>query len=249
MIQNDKDKLFQQRSEELLVARETIINELKSNMVYVEGGVFYMGSMSEKLGDTFFAENPIHKVKISSFSICRFEVTQEVWEAVMGANPSRFNEDAKRPVEMVSWEDCQEFIAKLNEMSGKKFRLPTEAEWEFAARGGNNSQGYKYSGGNDVDAVAWHKGNSGGQSHPVGQKTPNELGLYDMSGNVWEWCSDWGGGYDSSYQISPTGPLSGLSRINRGGSWRYYAECCRVTLRGNHSPVIRNCNLGLRLAL
>ena len=242
------NRIVSQKDTELQRIKDIIIDKLISNMVYVEGGTFKMGSMSDKPGDSFFNESPIHMVKISSFYICRYQVTQEEWEVIMGNNPSRFK-GAKCPVELVSWEDCQIFIKRLNEITGKDFRLPTEAEWEFVAKGGNFSRGYKYAGSNDINIVAWYKGNSGGQSHPVGKKAPNELGLYDMSGNVWEWCSDWGGEYGLSCPNNPKGSLSGLHRINRGGSWRYDAEFCRITLRGNHDPSIRNCNLGLRLAL
>ena len=137
----------------------------------------------------------------------------------MGSNPSRYTGDDNLPVEQVSWKDVQEFIQKLNALTGKTYRLPTEAEWEYAARGGNQSQGYKYAGSNTVGDVAWHYGNSDHKTHPVGQKQPNELGLYDMSGNVWEWCQDWYGDYSSSAQTNPTGPSSGSYRVLRGGSW------------------------------
>lgn len=248
MKSNENSKISHQQREVQTIARESVLRKIISNMVRIEGGTFTMGSESESIGNTFFAENPLHKVTISSFSLCRYEVTQEEWETVMGSNPSRFI-NTKCPVEKVSWEDCQLFIRKLNIMTGKEFRLPTEAEWEFAARGGNYSRGYTYSGGNVIDSVAWYIGNSDGQSHPVGQKCPNELGLYDMSGNVWEWCSDRAGEYNFSFQTDPVGPSSGINRINRGGSWRYGEEYCRVSLRGNHTPVVRNCNLGLRLAI
>ena len=185
---------------------------------------------------------------LSSFYIGRFEVTQEEWETVMGSNPSKFRE-SKRPVENVSWNDCQEFIRKLNAMTGKQFRLPTEAEWEFAARGGNNSKGYKYSGANDIESVAWYDSNSGMQTQNVGTKQPNELGLYDMAGNVWEWCSDWYGNYSSSSQANPKGAASGSCRVYRGGGWRNFAGCCRVSYRCFSTTGYRNYDLGLRLAL
>ena len=191
---------------------------------------------------------------LSSFSIGQTEVTQELWQAVMGSNPSYFNggsygTNLKRPVEQVSWDDCQAFITKLNEMTGKQFRLPTEAEWEYAARGGNRSEGYKYSGGNNIDDVAWYTNNSGSTTHEVATKRANELGIYDMSGNVLEWCSDWYGSYSSSAQTNPTGPSSGSYRVIRVGSWLSGARDCRVSFRGSGSPGYRGNYLGLRLAL
>ena len=187
---------------------------------------------------------------LSSFAIGQTEVTQELWQAVMGSNPSNFK-GAKLPVECVSWNDCQTFIEKLNQLTGKKFRLPTEAEWEYAARGGKNSKGYKYAGSNTIDDVAWYTNNSGSQTHEVATKSPNELGLYDMSGNVWEWCQDWYGSsyYSNSPQTNPTGPSSGSSRVLRGGSWDLYARYCRVSIRGISSPGNRIYYYGLRLAM
>lgn len=226
--------------------KERIIQNLINNMVYVEGGTFMMGATSEQGSDADSDENPIHQVTLSSFSIGRYEVTQEEWQAVMGSNPAEFR-GSKRPVENVSWNDCQEFIRKLNAMTGKQFRLPSEAEWEYAARGGNRSRGYKYAGSNDLSSVAWHDDNSGGQTHEVGSKQPNELGLFDISGNVWEWCQDWYGGYSSSSQTNPTGPSSGSIRVFRGGCWGGNARLCRVSDRSSF-PDHRSYNLGLRLA-
>ena len=169
----------------------------------------------------------------------------------MGSNPSYFSGYPQRPVEQVSWNDCQEFITKLNQLTGKNFRLPTEAEWEYAARGGNKSQGYKYSGSDNIDDVAWYKSNSSSRTHDVKTKAPNELGIYDMSGNVHEWCQDW---YNSSYyssspQDNPTGPTSGAIRVYRGGSFIINARSCRVSLRGNDDPGDRYYGRGLRLCL
>ena len=217
-------------------------------MVYVSGGTFTMGATAEQGSDARDSEKPIHKVTLSSFSIGRYEVTQEEWQAVMGNNPSRYK-GAKLPVENVSWNDCQEFIRKLNDLTGKQFRLPTEAEWEYAARGGNNSRGYKYAGSNDIGSVAWYDSNSDRQTHPVGQKYPNELGLYDMSGNVWEWCSDRYGAYSSSSQVNPKGPSSGSDRVRRGGCWLSNARNCRVSPRSYGSPDYGFDDLGFRLAL
>jgi formylglycine-generating enzyme required for sulfatase activity len=233
-------------TEEVPIA-DPVLARLIDNMVPVDGGTFWMGANPED-SEAYDDEKPRHQVTLSGFSIGRYEVTQEEWEAVMGSNPSYFK-GAKRPVEDVSWDDCQEFIRKLNEKTGKQFRLPTEAEWEYAARGGNKSQGYKYSGSNNFGAVAWYGGNSGNQTHDVGQKSPNELGLYDMSGNVWEWCQDWYDDYSSSSQTNPTGPASGSNRVLRGGSWDGGAWDCRVSGRGNYSPGDRDDDLGFRLAL
>ena len=152
-------------------------------------------------------------------------------------------------MENVSWKDCQAFISKLNDMTGKQFRLPTEAEWEFAARGGNASLGYKCSGSYDINAVAWYEGNADGKTHEVGSKAPNELGLYDMSGNIWEWCQDWYGDYSSSSQTNPTGPSSGSLRVCRGGSWGDNARGCRSSSRNGSTPSSGSIGLGLRLAL
>jgi formylglycine-generating enzyme required for sulfatase activity len=228
--------------------QKQILDGLIANMVYVEGGTFTMGATSEQGNEDNSDEKPAHQVTLSSFSIGKYEVTQEEWKAVMGSNPSEFK-GAKRPVECVSWDDCQEFIRKLNALTGKRFRLPTEAEWEYAARGGNRSQGYKYAGGNSIVSVAWFDGNAGNETHPVGQKQSNELGLYDMAGNVYEWCQDWYGDYSSSPQTNPTGPSSAIGRVFRGGCWRWDAGGCRVSSRNTLSPDIYGHILGLRLAL
>ena len=164
------------------------------------------------------SEKPQHQVTLSSYSIGQTEVTQELWEAVMGDNPSYYTGSANLPVEQVSWYDCQRFISNLNKLTGKTFSLPTDAEWEYAARGGNKSKDYKYSGSDNVNDVAWYNDNSGNTPHVVGTKSANELGIYDMSGNVWEWCQDYYGEYSSEAQVSPTGPTSGTRHILRGGS-------------------------------
>ena len=166
----------------------------------------------------------------------------------MGNNPSKFTGD-NNPVEQVSWNEVQEFITKLNAQTGKRFRLPTEAEGEYAARGGNQSKGYKYSGSNSISEVAWYTDNSNSKTHPVGQKTPNELGIYDMSGNVWEWCQDWYGSYSSSSQTNPTGPSSGSYRVLRGGCWYTFAGICRVSNLTYYNPDYRSDYFGFRLAL
>ena len=225
-------------------------------MIRVEGGTFTMGCTSEQGNDCYDDEKPAHKVTLSTYYIGETEVTQALWKAVMGNNPSYFKGD-NLPVEKVSWNDCQEFIRKLNQLTGKTFRLPTEAEWEYAARGGNKSRGYKYSGGNTIGDVAWYhvnaydKGKSSPDdgTHVVKTKSPNELGLYDMSGNVCEWCSDWYGSYNSSAQTSPKGPSSGSIRVLRGGSWFNSARYCRVSNRFYYVPDFRSYSFGFRLAL
>ena len=224
------------------------LNKLINNMVYVSGGTFTMGGTSEQGSDADDSEKPTHSVTLSSYYICKYEVTQALWRAVMGSNPSYFKGD-NLPVESVSWNDCQTFINRLNSYTGRNFRLPTEAEWEFAARGGNYSRRYKYSGSNDIGDVAWNTDNSGDRTHPVGTKQTNELGLYDMSGNVWEWCSDWYGSYSSYSQSNPTGATSGSGRVNRGGSWIFDAWYCRASIRFGHAPGFSSSNLGLRLVL
>lgn len=221
------------------------INGVSYKMVFVEGSSFYMGSNDyESEGD----ERPIHKVTLSDYYIGATEVTQELWKAVMGSNPSGFK-GSKRPVENVSWYDCQEFIKRLNKLTGKNFRLPTEAEWEFAARGGIRSRGYKYSGSNSISEVAWCLNNSSSTTHPVATKKANELGIYDMSGNAREWCGDWDGEYSSSSQTNPMGPSYGYNRALRGGSWGSNPIYCRVANRDNNSPNLRYNYYGFRLAL
>ena len=226
-----------------------VIANLVRNMVRVAGGTFLMGATVEQGSDASSDENPVHEVTLSGYYIGKYEVTQEEWQAVMDSNPSNDKASVKLPVERVSWNDCQEFIRRLNVLTGKTFRLPTEAEWEYAARGGVKSRGYKYSGSNDIGSVAWYCDNSGHNTHAVGYKQPNELGLYDMSGNVWEWCSDWFGLYPSSSQTNPSGASSGSVRVFRGGGWIYDAEGCRVSYRGSNAPSLRISFLGLRLAL
>lgn len=229
--------------------RTFTVNGVSFEMVAVKGGTFTMGATSEQGSDAYSNEKPTHSVTLSDYYIGKFEVTQALWKAVMGSNPSYFKGD-NLPVESVSWNDCQEFIKKLNQMTGQNFRLPTEAEWEYAARGGNKSNGYKYSGSNNIGDVAWYTGtiNSSG-TKPVGTKSPNELGIYDMSGNVWEWCQDWYGNYSSGSQTNPTGPSSGSRRVLRGGSWYYYAWDCRVSNRSRNSPGGRDYDFGFRVVL
>jgi formylglycine-generating enzyme required for sulfatase activity len=218
-------------------------------MVSVEGGTFTMGCTPEQGVDCDSDERPAHSVTVSDFYIGKFEVTQRLWTRIMDNNPSGFKGD-DLPVENVSWNDIQEFIKKLNEQTGKKYRLPTEAEWEYAARGGNKSNGYKYSGSSNIDDVAWYSGNGSNKTNEVGTKSPNELGVYDMTGNVLEWVNDWGDGmYTTEAKTNPQGPSSGSERMVRGGSWRYNANKCRITCRLSGNSDLRINFLGFRLAL
>jgi formylglycine-generating enzyme required for sulfatase activity len=217
-------------------------------MVQVQGGTFWMGCSSEQQGECESDESPLHSVTLGNFQIGKYEVTQAQWKLIMGSNSSNFKGD-NLPVETVSWNDAQEFISRLNAATGKQYRLPTEAEWEFAARGGNQSKGYKYSGSHNIFDVAWYGDNSGSQTHPVGTKLPNELGIYDMSGNVWEWCNDWYGTYPASSQQSPMGASSGSYRVFRGGSWINTAQYCRVASRSYNTPGSSRIILGLRVVL
>lgn len=223
------------------------VNGVKFTMVPVEGGTFTMGATSEQGSDALEGEYPAHQVTLSDYYIGQTEVTQALWKAVMGSNPSDSKGD-NLPVEQVSWDDCQVFIQKLNQLTGKQFRLPTESEWEYAARGGRKSRGYKYAGDNDIGLVAWYEDNSGNETHPVATKQANELGVYDMSGNVEEWCSDGYDGYQSSSQSDPQGPSSGSDRVGRGGSFFFDARYCRVSNREYYTPDFRTFDLGLRLS-
>ena len=227
------------------------VNGVSFNMVTVDGGTFIMGATDEQgTTDPWNTEYPIHQVTVSTFSIGQYQVTQELWIAVMGTNPSRFSGNVARPVDNVTWNECQEFISKLNELTGREFRMPTEAEWEFAARGGNKSLGYKYAGSNNINEVGWYSGNASSQTHPIGEKNANELGLYDMSGNLYDWCSDWYGDYSSEAQTGPTGPVSGSDRVSRGGCWYGSARYCRVShRRGVAMTSGKRSDQGLRLAL
>ena len=224
------------------------VSGVSFTMVYVQGGTFTMGATSEQGGDAFANEKPSHSVTLSSYYMGETEVTQELWQAVMGSSPSPFK-GGNLPVKEVSWEDCQTFVDRLNSLTGQQFHLPTEAQWEYAARGGTKSRGYKYSGSNDIGYVAWYDDNSSSKTHPVKTKQPNELGLYDMSGNVDEWCQDWFGSYSSGSQTNPTGASSGSYRVYRGGCWASPARDSRVPIRYGSTPSLRNSILGLRLAL
>jgi sulfatase modifying factor 1 len=206
-------------------------NPLNIEMAFVEGGSFTMGCTEKHDVDCYNVEKPAHNVRLSSYFIGKYEVTQALWRAVMDTNPSYFKNCNDCPVESISWDDIQLFLQKLNQQTGKNYRLPTEAEWEFAARGGTNSRGYEFSGSNNIDSVTFYS-NGFGKTFPVGQKQSNELGLYDMSGNVWECCSDWFEDYNKNYENNPKGPTSGSFRVIRGGGWSLASQYCRVSFRG-----------------
>ena len=197
--------------------------------IFVEGGCYQMG---DSFGDKYIDELPLHEVCLDDFYIGKFEVTQGEYEEIIGTNPSAFNKGDKYPVEWISWPDAQNFIKKLNKKSSQNYRLPTEAEWEYAARSRGKRE--KYPGGHSVDSVAWYSDNSGSTTHKVGTKAPNGLGIYDMSGNVTEWCQDWFdmNYYKSSPRDNPRGSLSGSRRIHRGGCYHFTAKNVRASYRG-----------------
>jgi len=229
------------------VVKKTItVSGLSFNMIKVEGGSFTMGCTQS---DCEKAERPAHEVTVGTFYIGETEVTQGLWQAVMGSNPSSSQKRRNYPVEQVSYNDCLDFISRLNRLTGMTFRLPTEAEWEYAARGGQQSEGYRYAGSNSLHEVAWYKFNSSLSIHPVATLNPNELGIYDMSGNVSEWCKDWYGSYNSASITDPTGAYSGSNRVIRGGNWYSSADFCRVSSRSFFQPGNRNYFFGLRLVL
>ena len=235
------------------ICKTVTVGDVSFKMIYVDGGTFMMGSEDTTLTNFHY---PPHEVTLSGFYMGQTEVTQALWYAVMGSNPS-YHKGADFPVEYITWEEQLQFVDRLNAMTGMSFRIPTEAEWEFAARGGNLSQSYKYSGSNDIDEVAWYCDNSyalGSSSpdygtHAVATKAPNELGLYDMSGNVWEWVQDWWSYYSSDAQTNPAGPTTGSYRVVCGGSWRIDSKYCRVSYRNADGPSGSVNDLGLRLAL
>ncbi|MEZ4829180.1 MAG: formylglycine-generating enzyme family protein [Bacteroidia bacterium] len=235
-----------------LSTRSFTVNQHTFDMIFVEGGKFMMGS--EDIQDSILGEpTPVHEVKLSNFYLSQYPVTQGLWKAVMGAenNPSFFQGDL-RPVERVSWDDAKDFIEKLNTQTRLTFRLPSEAEWEYAARGGNQSRGSAYSGSNRLEEVGWYDQNSHRETKPVGQKLPNELGIYDMSGNVWEWCED---DWHFDYNGAPADGSAwidagdrGSYRVDCGGSWLSHLQRCRVALHLGRSPENRDYDLGFRLA-
>lgn len=230
---------------------EFTVEGITFEMILVEGGRFMMGDEVENDIDCYEDEAPIHRVTLADFYIGKLEVTQELWRAVMHYNPSHFR-GYKNPVENISWEDCQLFINRLNKLLGQNFRLPTEAEWEYAARGGNKSRGFMYSGNKKIKKVAWYWDNSKRNEHPVAYLMPNELGLYDMSGNVYEWCYDW---YEDKYptesQVNPKGPKNEKNklfrRVIRGGSWATVKHFCRVANRDSGNPNLGTSTSGFRI--
>ncbi len=225
------------------------VGDVSFKMVRVEGGLFTMGASTFD-NAAFRDEYPQHEVCLSDYCIGETPVTQAQWKAVMGGSPSMFK-GGENPVERVSWNECRIFIKRLNQKTGQNFRLPTEAEWEYAARGGKKSMGYRYPGSNIIDEVAWYKANGNKKTHPVKGKKPNELGLYDMGGNVWEWCADW---YDENYyrespKENPQGPSQGSDCVLRGCSWLNDTKYCRVSCRSHSNPDYRHYFIGFRLAL
>ena len=237
----------------LSIHTETLPGGITFNMIKVKGGEFTIGD--EKGSDGW--EKPVHQASVDDFYIGQHLISQQIWREIMDSKPSHWQGDA-RPVEKISWEDAQEFIAKLNQilnLSGEKaYRLPTSAEWEFAARGGIYALKTPFSGGDDLHKLGWYDENSTRQTHPLALKIPNELGLYDMSGNLLEWCQDW---YGSDYYQdclnqglvkNPTGPKSGSYRVLRGGSWYGIARSCGVGIRYGHRPDARGDNIGFRLS-
>ena len=226
----------------------SLLKSLKQQMVAVPGGTFTMGC-TEDQGGCNDNEKPVHQVRVSSFLLSKYEVTQDLWEAVMGENPSYFEGCGQCPVEYVSWDDIQVFLQKLNAVTGEQYRLPTEAEWEYAARGGQQSREYRYAGSNAPDTVAWYYKNSGGKTHPVGQKAANELGLYDMSGNVWEWVEDcWHWNYEGAPMDGSAWMSRNCSRVLRGGSWRNVPRVLRSAVRYSNGAGDWDDNLGFRVA-
>ena len=233
---------------------------INMKMIWVEGGDFLMGCTSEQGGACEFDEQNVRRVTVDGYYIGMLEVTQEQWEKVIGTNiyqqkskaggSSTYGVGPTYPMYYVSWEEAMEFCRLLSQKTGKTYTLPTEAQWEYAARGGKNPDGTKYSGSNMIDVVGWYTDNSGSSTHPCGTKRANSLGIYDMSGNVWEWCKDWYANSYVSYDTNnPVGPSSGSGRVRRGGSWGNSASGCRVANRGNFSPGDRYNYLGFRVVL
>lgn len=224
--------------------------DLEASMVEVEGGTFVMGCTAEQDGDCYLAESPPHNVTLDGFYISKYVVTQKLWVAVMGQNPSGFSHCEDCPANNVSYNEVNTFISELNKMTGRNYRLPTEAQWEYAARGGHKATTTKFAGSNYLDSVAWYADNSGNSMMPVGLKKPNELGLYDMNGNVWEWCLDRFREYTSAPQVNPIGSTgsSSTSRVVRGGSYLHNERNCRVSNRRHFALNFRALNYGFRLS-
>lgn len=251
IAEGSNEKIVIEMPRDINYKAETIsikVGDISFYMVWVEGGNFTMGATKEQPGYGSANEKPAHKVFLDDYYIGACEVTQELWVTVMGNNPSEFKNN-NNPVENVSYDDCQLFIKRLNKISGHKFRLPTEAEWEYAAKGGNKSNEFIYSGGNYIESVAWYDVNSNAMTNPVGSKQSNEIGIFDMSGNVWEWCYDKYGPYALGNQKNPKGSTKGTEYVMRGGSWNHGNNSCRVSVRLSHKANYKSNNIGLRLAL
>ena len=232
------------------VEKTITANGVQFIMVRVEGGTFMMGARADETAYAGRNEFPCHEVTLTNdYYIAQTEVTWELWLALTGGNPAESDVDLTAPVTNVSLFDCAKFVDKLSELTGHTFRMPTEAEWEFAARGGNSSRGFLFAGSDAIDEVAWYAENANGNVQPVATKAPNELGLYDMSGNVAEWCQDWYTWYDYEPQINPIGPESGQTNVYRGGSAESHAMGCRVTVRGSLDPHERYETLGFRIVM
>lgn len=262
VMAKDLYRLGFSRGVEYAVSNQVTLTLPDLDLCPVKGGEFQMGDSSSKYDN----EKPAHPVKVSGFYMGKIQVTQRLWKAIMGDNPSYFK-GKHRPVETVSWDDAQEFLSKLNAREdvqafirqlnplGTEFRLPTEAEWEFAARGGACSKGFEYSGSNRLKQVGWYYENSNDQTHEVGQLLPNELGIHDMSGNVWEWCRDWYGSeyYEECHERgmveNPQGPDTGTSRVLRGGGCGFDPVDCRSVDRYRYDPEGRYRSIGFRLVL
>lgn len=232
--------------------RDIAVEGINIHMIHVQGGSFALGGTPEQGLYAAFDEKPSVRVQLSDYWLCSVPVTQRLWQCVTGSNPSHFTGDVLRPVERVTWNECQQFVWQLRQRTGVPFSLPTEAQWEFAARGGNLSRHCQFAGCSlsDLSRYAWYAPNAGGTTHAVGQKRPNELGLLDMSGNVGEWCADWYfNAYAASEASNPTGPAQGLLKVCRGGSYNDKAVVCRVSNRNRMNPDYRNKQVGLRLAI
>ncbi len=240
--------LIQWSGDDLSNEVKDVVREIVKSMVLVEGGTFEMGDDNTGIPD----EMPAHRVTVSSFYLAKVTVTQRQWKALMGENElwtEQYGKGDDYPANFISYQQAQQFVDLLSQYSGLNFRMPTEAEWEYAACGGKRSRGFIYSGWNNADAVAWHRGNANGSMHLSATRASNELGLYDMSGNVWEWCSDWYGSYLNVNATNPPGPATGTKRVVRGGSFTYDAEYCRCKARNCLPETNQSLAVGLRLAI
>ena len=242
---------------EISEEQKNVIRDLVANMVRVDGGTFLMGAQSTDAQgnnyDTDAQDNecPVHEVLLNDYYIGKFEITQREWAVIMGHNlgwSDLYGKGDDMPAYNVSWEAAITFAERLSAMTGLSFRLPTEAQWEYAARGAAYTQYYRFSGSDDVDNVAWHNGNAGGTLHSVGEKMPNELGLCDMSGSLWEWCADSYGPYSADSSQDPC-VVSGNPYVLRGGSWTYLPDYCRVTCRDSYDGNAVSISVGFRVSL